>query len=75
MSLFEFLMVFVSIIVGLGVAEILTGIAQQIRRRATSTGYWVHCCGVALIFSALLQAWWELWDLAGTHERAFYSLV
>jgi hypothetical protein len=29
MSLFEFLMVLVSIIIGLGIAEILTGVARQ----------------------------------------------
>lgn len=75
MSLFEFLMVFVSLIVGLGVAEILTGIAKQIRARTTCTGYWVHSCGVGVIFLALLQAWWELWDLHSTPEWTFYSLV
>lgn len=75
MTLFEFLMVLVSIIVGLGIAEILTGIALQIRCRESSPGYWLHSCGVALIFLALLQNWWELWDLHNTPEWAFYSLV
>lgn len=75
MSLFEFLMVLVSIIVGLGVAEILTGIARQIRFRACSVGYWVHSCGVALIFLALLQNWWELWVLRDTDEWVFLGLV
>ena len=42
MSLFEFLMVLVSIIIGLGIAEILTGIARQIRCRSSIQGYWVH---------------------------------
>jgi hypothetical protein len=75
MTLFEFLMVLVSIIVGLGVTEILTGVALQIRCRGSSQAYWVHSCGVALIFLALLQTWWELWGLHNTPEWAFYSLV
>ena len=75
MSLFEFLMVLVSIIVGLGIAEILTGIARQIRFRASSVGYWVHSCGVTLIFFALLQNWWELWVLRDTDEWVFSGLV
>ena len=33
MSLFEFLMVLVSIIIGLGLTEILTGVARMIRCR------------------------------------------
>jgi len=75
LSLFEFLMVLVSIIVGLGIAEILTGIARQIRSRDSSVGYWVHSCGVAIIFFALLQNWWELWGLRDVDEWVFSGLV
>ena len=75
MSLFEFLMVFVSIIVGLGVAEILTGLAQQIRHRETIRHYWLHTVAVGLIFIALLQNWWELWDRRLIEQWTFLSLV
>ena len=75
MSLFEFLMVFVSIIVGLGVTEILTGIAAQIRHRDTVKGYWVHSAGVLLIFIALIQHWWELWGRKDYAEWTFLGLV
>ena len=75
MTLFEYLMVLVSIIVGLGIAEILTGIAKQIRYGYGNSGYWVHSCGVALIFLALLQTWWELWDLNQTPMWTFHSLI
>ncbi|MDJ0910647.1 MAG: hypothetical protein QNI99_15715 [Woeseiaceae bacterium] len=75
MSLFEFLMVFVSIIVGLGVTEILTGLAQRIRHRADVSGYWVHYCGVALILFALIQNWWELWERRYAADWTFFTLV
>jgi len=75
LSLFEFLMVLVSIIVGLGVAEILTGVARQIRCRSSSAAYWVHSCGVTMIFFALLQNWWELWGLRDIDEWVFAGLV
>jgi hypothetical protein len=68
-------MVLVSIIVGLGIAEILTGIARQIRFRTSSVGYWVHSCAVALISLALLQNWWELWVLRDADEWVFSSLI
>ena len=42
MQLFEFLMVLVSIIVGLGVAELLTGLARLLRARKSVRFYWVH---------------------------------
>lgn len=75
MSLFEFLMVFVSIIVGLGVTEILTGLARQIRYRETIAHYWLHTVAVTLIFIALLQNWWELWDRRVVEQWTFYSLI
>jgi len=75
MGLFEFLMVLVSIIIGLGIAEILTGIARVIRCRATVTGYWVHSAAVAAIFFALLQQWWEIWDLRTASEWTFHGLL
>ncbi len=75
MGLFEFLMVLVSIIIGLGIAEILTGIARTIRCRALVTGYWVHSVAVAGIFFALLQQWWEIWDLRSATEWTFHGLL
>ena len=68
-------MVLVSIIVGLGIAEILTGIAHQIRYRQASSGYWLHSCAVALITLALLQSWWELWELRDIAEWVFFGMV
>jgi hypothetical protein len=75
MSLFEFLMVLVSIIIGLGIAEILTGIARQLRTRRSTQSYWVHSILVAVIFFALLQQWWEIWGLRLEPEWPFYGLV
>ena len=75
MSLFEFLMVLVSIIIGLGIAEILTGIARQIRCRGSIHGYWVHSVLVTVIFFALLQQWWEIWGLRVVPEWTFHGLV
>lgn len=75
MSLFEFLMVLVSIIVGLGIAEVLTGIARLIRCRGSIQGYWVHSVLVIAIFFALLQQWWEVWGLRVTPEWTFLGLV
>jgi hypothetical protein len=75
MSLFEFLMVLVSIIVGLGIAEILTGVARLIRCRESARPYWVHSLLVVSIFFALLQQWWELWELREVPEWTFIALL
>ena len=75
MSLFEFLMVLVSIIIGLGIAEILTGTARMIRCRTSIQGYWVHSVAAAIIFFALLQQWWEIWELRTAPEWTFHGLL
>lgn len=75
MTLFEFLMVLVSIIVGLGIAEVLTGVARLIRSRDSTSRYWIHSCVVALVFFALIQQWWELWNLRDVPEWTFLSLI
>lgn len=64
MSIFEFVMVLVSIIIGLGIAEILNGVASQLRHRKTVGFYWVHSVFAMAIFLALIQQWWEIWNLS-----------
>ena len=75
MSLFEFLMVMISIIVGLGISEVLTGVARFIRSRDSTQGYWVHSVLVTVIFVALLQQWWEIWGLRDVTEWDFVGVL
>ena len=71
MSLFEFLMVMVSIIIGLGISELLTGIARLIRSRDETKAYWVQLVLAAAIFIVLVQQWWEFWHLRELQEWTF----
>ena len=75
MRLFEFLMVLVSIIIGLGITEILTGVAQTIRRRESVRYFWVHSILVVAVFLAQLQQWWESWGLRIVPEWTFVGLL
>ncbi len=47
MNLFDFLMVLDSIIIGLGLAEVLTGLGQLLRSRGATRLYGVHAVFVA----------------------------
>ena len=75
MSLFEFLMVLVSLIIGLGIAELLTGVARIIRNHQQVRLYWVHSVFVAILFLALLQTWWEIWELRAVPSWTFGGLL
>ena len=68
-------MVLVSLIVGFGLAELLSGIAQTIRHKEVVTFYWVHSIFVAIIFLALLQTWWEIWGVRDTPAWTFIGLL
>jgi len=63
MQLFEFLMILVSVIIGLGVTEVLSGTARLLRARDSIRFYWIQSVFQVGIFLALLQGWWESWDL------------
>lgn len=65
MSFFEYIMVMVSIILGLGLTLALRGISRLIRssRREPAVVLWA----VFLVF-LYLQNWWAFWDLASVEE-------
>lgn len=75
MDRFSFVMVLLSIIVGLGVTELLTNLARQIQNRARIKFYWLHSILAALVFVALLQQWWESWDQRLVETWSFPILI
>lgn len=75
MGLFEFLMILLSVIIGLALTELLTGVASLLRVRETIHFYWVHIGFQLGIFFALLQQWWESWDLARVEEISFGEVL
>ncbi len=75
MGLFEFLMVLVSVVIGLGLSEILTGGANLIRVRDQVRFYWIHIAFQFGVFFALMQQWWEFWDMEGVGEISFMAVL
>ncbi len=75
MDRFEYVMVLLSIIVGLGITELLTNIARQTQMRVRSKFYWVHALLVVAVFVALLQQWWEGWDQQHVEAWSFHVML
>ena len=73
MNPFEFVMVLVSIIIALGVAELLVGIARILRGELKL--YWVHSIWVFTLLVMQLQYCWSLFDLEAKSEWVFLDLV
>jgi len=60
MTHFEFIAVAVSIILGLGVIQLLSNLDQVLARPRR---YWLHSAWVFMLFWILVQNWWAFWDL------------
>ena len=71
MGLFEFLMILISVVVGLALSELLTGMASLLRVRETIRFHWIHILFQVGVFFALLQQWWESWDLVDVGSVSF----
>jgi len=58
MDIFEYTAVLTSIIIGLGIAHLLRGIAGLIQHPETARPYWVHLFWVGYMFFTLVFWWW-----------------
>lgn len=63
MSPFEYVIVLISIILGLGITTILTGIAEWIKHHRNSTLYFPHAIWIAIVFIMHIHEWWECYTL------------
>ena len=75
MNLFEFLMILLSLIIGLGLAEILAGFARFLKSDGAHEFSWTHTAVAAIIFVALLQTFWESWGLRSIEEWSFPAML
>ena len=58
MEIFEYVSVLTSIIIGLGLAHLLAGIARLIQHPGRPAIYWVHLVWVAYVFFFMSFWWW-----------------
>lgn len=65
MSPFEYVTVLISIILGLGITQILTGIADLIHKSRNVTIYWPHLIWILFVLLLHIQEWWVLYELKG----------
>ena len=63
MTQFEFVLVFVSIVVAFAVSDILASWGEQIRLRRQIRHYALHTAWSALLLFVMMQVWWSLWTL------------
>ena len=63
MTPFEYVTVLISILLGLGITQIVTGIADIIHQWERVTLYWPHLLWILLVFFLQIQEWWQIYEL------------
>lgn len=66
-SAFEYVTVLISIILGLGITQILTGIADLIHKSERVKLYWPHLIWILFVLLLHIQEWWVTYELKNYH--------
>ena len=69
MTPFEYVTVLISIILGMGITQIVTGVADLVHQWHRVKIYWPHLLWIILVFFLHIQEWWATYEL-----RRFESL-
>ncbi len=75
MSRFEYLSVLISIILALGLSEVLVCWARLLRHRDVVRFYWVHALWSVLGLLLLVQFWWGFWQFQVVDDWTFSGLL
>ena len=63
MTPFEYVTVLISIILGLGITQIVTGVADIIHQWEKMRLYWPHALWILLVFVMHIHEWWNTYEL------------
>ncbi len=75
MSLFEYIMVLTSILIGLGIAELLYGLVRMLRTEFSEKFFLPQSIWAVFIFLHLIMIWWSRWDLRENFEWNILQLL
>lgn len=71
MNAFEYLAVLISIVLGLGITNVLSGFASMVRHRDRVTIYWPLLVWMAVLFLIHVQTWWAMFELREVRHWTF----
>ena len=75
MSSFEFIIVLVSVIFGLAVAHLLSGVARAIHNRHQSPISWLHLTWTGAVFALLALEWWTLFAMSDQPRWSYWVFL
>ncbi len=75
MDTFEYLTVFVSIILGLGMTYVIMGVGKLLLLRKRFEFYWIHILQIISTFLMLLSIWWVTYSWTGMRNLSFLNYL
>ena len=75
MSVFEYLGVLISVVMGLGVTHVLIGISKTIHHRDTVRVYWVHLWWAVNVLFYVIAVWWGMFWWSTLGEWTFFQFL
>lgn len=75
MTPFEHLTVLISIVIGLGIAHLLTTVHELVQVRSRVKMYWLPVVWLVLIFISLIEWWWAIFELRTTVVWNFFYFL
>ncbi len=69
--MFNYVMVLASVIIGLGITHLLTGVAGVIQHPGRAKVYWIHLAWVAATFLRAIFWWWFEFQFSAVAEWTF----
>ena len=75
MSLFEYLGILISVVMGLGIAHLLTGTAKLIQGRATLNIYVPHVVWTANVLLFIMSIWWGMFWWSKLEAWSFFNFL
>ncbi|MCL1634493.1 hypothetical protein M2650_07590 [Luteimonas sp. SX5] len=75
MTKFEYLSVLTSIIIGLALANLLSGAARLIQLRARVRPHATTLCWMAMLFLGNIQVWWVAFERREAREFSFFAFL
>lgn len=75
MTQFEFVLVFISIVLAFAVSDILSNWGEQVRLRRRVRHYPLHAAWMGLLLLVMMVVWWSLWVLRERTEWTFLEYL
>ncbi len=72
---FEFVAVFYSVVLGVAVAQLMTGVARLVEERRRVRTYWVHSVWILIVLLCDADNWWSLWSVRGVNSWRLVSFL